>query len=625
MSAFENGLARADARRQDREAHDMLQRKFLADQYQAYANNIRLPDATQDPEGYKKALDLKQQALDAMQKVYSPDHHASLAEHLHGLIFGPKQAQGTPQSSQAPTLPPTAIAASGQTAAPPAAAPAHPFAHNPVYGDILKGLDALGTHLKGFAQPNGPKQPLPALTRFAAVPNESELTAQDAAKKFQQEEELLKLKNQGALEVAKERGKNPAGRPVPFGRGSVSVKDAQELAGNGQEFHDQDGNAIDISKLPESAKLTPWAWGNKIFYTIGDQVPRIVKADNLVTAQPEEGVLTPAAEVSPEAQLGAQRVPTTSTHQVPGMNPGEKINLTSTTTPVTPTRAAPASAVPPGGAPAKAIPKKPWSKQPGAQAAKRSESPSSGSSMPPEPPPFASGTFMTQGKTTKPVIAAMDVVGANVFGGNGVDPLWENADMYDNPELAKALNKGLTLNQLTIPGTESDPSFMQTLATAVGVTGWSQTQIRNANAAARADIERLGGQRALDMLSRMSAFQEDLTALRKATSGSASASTVRTMVRAAPIYNVYSAQDFRNQLSATLNTGAAVFHAYPEINPELGSWWKQGARAARGSPVSAQAPKVGSGTIVQKSPSTGQYRYSTDGGQSWEPGQPPSK
>ena len=93
------------------------------------------------------------------------------------------------------------------------------------------------------------------------------------------------------------------------------MKDAQELHQGGTEFKDQDGNEIDVTKLPESEKLTPWAWGNKIFYTVGDQVPRIVKADNLVTAQPEEGALTPAAEVPPEGQLGAARVPTTGTHR----------------------------------------------------------------------------------------------------------------------------------------------------------------------------------------------------------------------------------------------------------------------------------------------------------------------
>ena len=177
----------------------------------------------------------------------------------------------------------------------------------------------------------------------------------------------------------------------------------------------------------------------------------------------------------------------------------------------------------------------------------------------------------------------MDVVSGNVFGGNGVAPIWDNAYMYDNPELAKALNKGLTLNQLTIPGTEDDPTFMQTLATAVGLTGWSQTQIRNANDQARADIEALGGQKALDMFARLSAFQEDLTALRKATSGSAAASTVRTMVRAAPIYNVHSSQDFRNQLASTLRTGASALRAYPEINPKYIQWWDDGARMAKGA------------------------------------------
>lgn len=195
MGGFEQGFQFGQDQQQRREASDMMQRQFLAQQYQNYANNIRLPDATQDPEGYKKALDLKQQALDAMQKVYSPDHHATLAEHLHGLIFGPKQAQGAPQSSQAPTLPP----------APPATAPAHPFAHNPVYGDIIKGLDALGTHLKGFAQPNGPKQPLPKLSSFAGVPSTGDLAAQDAATKAKEAEKLAELRNQGQLDVAKAR------------------------------------------------------------------------------------------------------------------------------------------------------------------------------------------------------------------------------------------------------------------------------------------------------------------------------------------------------------------------------------------------------------------------------------
>ena len=576
--AFEEGLQRAEGRRQDREAHDALQRQFLASQYQTYANNIRLPDPAADPEGYKKALDLKTQALDAMQKVYSPDHHASLAEHIHGLIFGPKPAQGAPQSAQAPTLPTTPAAAPGTAPVTPVAPPAHPFDHHPVYSDIIKGLDALGSRLKGAVEPNGPKQPLPKLSSFAAVPTDSQTKAEEA-------EHLQKLKNEGQLAAVEARGKNPTGRPVPFGRGSVSVKDAQELHQGGTEFKDQDGNEIDVTKLPESEKLTPWAWGNKIFYTVGDQVPRIVKADNLVTAQPEEGALTPAAEVPPEGQLGAARVPTTGTHQVPGMNPGERITLTSTTTPVTPTKLTP---VTPGQANRDAINGKLNSKK-----SKSRQVPGPDSAVGAPPPPFAPGTMLTQGRNAEPVVASMSTVAAQVFGGNGEPPLWSNAWMFDNPELRTAMNKALTLNALAIPGTEDDPSFTQTLATSLGITGWTQEQIQSANIKAREDLQRLGGDQATEMFARMAGMQEDLSALRSATKGSAAQSSIRTLVRAAPIYNVASSKNFRDQLGVTLNTAAAAMSGYPAISPKYIQWWKDSARAAKGNPVSSQAPQVG--------------------------------
>ena len=90
-----------------------------------------------------------------MQKVYSPGPSRNVGKHIHGLIFGPKQAQAIRRPRRLLPCLPRPLRRQGQPAAPPATAPAHPFAHNPVYGDILKGLDALGTHLKGVAQPNG--------------------------------------------------------------------------------------------------------------------------------------------------------------------------------------------------------------------------------------------------------------------------------------------------------------------------------------------------------------------------------------------------------------------------------------------------------------------------------------
>jgi hypothetical protein len=348
------------------------------------------------------------------------------------------------------------------------------------------------------------------------------------------------------------------------------------------EFNDQNGQPIDVSKLPEGSKITPWAYGGKIFYTIGDQVPRVITADNQRTVQPEEGDLTPAGQAP---SLGEARVPTVGTHQVPGMNPGETVTLHTTTTPVSPGAKTPGT-------------KQPTASQPVASGGKgtqaltdiRDQSRLANGQLPPQPPAFAPGTMLAQGKVAQPIVASMNTVAAQVFGGNGEPPLWESAKMFDNPELATALNKALTLNALTIPGTEDDPSFTQTLATALGVTGWSQEQIRDANAQAREDLQKLGGDDALKMFARLAGFQEDLSALRAATKGSAAQGSIMTLVRAAPVYNVSSSQNFRDQLGVTLNTAAAAMAGYPAISEKYVDWWKHGAQLARGG--KSPAPKT---------------------------------
>ncbi len=426
--------------------------------------------------------------------------------------------------------------------------------------------------------------------------------------------EAAKARDAQALQDKKNSGmqnRPPAGRPVPFGRGSISARDARQFASDGMEFKDQDGNPIDVSRLPESSKVTPWAYGGKIFYTVGDQVPRVVTADNQRTVQPEEGGLTPAGQAP---TLGEARVPTVGTHQVPGMNPGETVTLRTTTTPVTP------------GA------KTSTSSQPATSGGRgtqeltdiRDQSRLANGQLPPQPAAFAPGTMLSQGKVAQPIVASMNTVAAQVFGGNGEPPLWESAKMFDNPELATALNKALTLNALTIPGTEDDPSFTQTLATALGVTGWSQEQIRDANAQAREDLQKLGGDDALKMFARLAGFQEDLSALRAATKGSAAQGSIRTLVRAAPVYNVSSSQNFRDQLGVTLNTAAAAMAGYPAISEKYVDWWKQGARMARGEKPSSQSPASSKEKVrIQTSASTGKSRYSTDGGVTWHPGKPP--
>lgn len=383
-------------------------------------------------------------------------------------------------------------------------------------------------------------------------------------------------------------------------------KDAISLmASVGQKFPKQDGTAWtpqELRQFPAGTVLAAFIEGDQTFYAPFDQRTKTATWDNTVHQINEAGDIT-EANATP---LGAARVPTVGTHQVPGMNPGEKITLTSTTTPVTPGGSTKSSVVPDTTLKAKDS----LRRQAGQKVL--------GISQNTPPPPFASGTMLTQGRNAEPVVASMNTVAAQVFGGNGEPPIWTNAWMFDNPQLRTALNKALTLNALSIPGTEDDPGFAQTLATAIGVTGWSQEQIQQANVQARQDLQAIGGDAALQMFARMAGMQEDLSALRSATKGSAAQGSIRTLVRAAPVYNVSSSQNFRDQLGVTLNTAAAAMSGYPAINPAYVQWWQKGAREARSSGTKPQG-KV----IVQHSRSTGQYRYSTDGGKSWHPGQPP--
>lgn len=152
------GVANAREQAQRKGASDMLQRQFIASQYDNIIN-APLPDANADPKAYQDAVDRKSKALEARQKVYSPDHHASLAEHLHGLITGKLnngQAPGKPPvSAQSPQMNANSAQTNELGATLPAqqgapAEPPHPFAHNPVYQGLID-------RLKAFKNPEPPK------------------------------------------------------------------------------------------------------------------------------------------------------------------------------------------------------------------------------------------------------------------------------------------------------------------------------------------------------------------------------------------------------------------------------------------------------------------------------------
>ena len=610
MGAFELGWQHAADATAQRHAQktgmDMLTRQFLSEQWQNAANNVTLPPQQIKDEttgqmianpAYQKAAETRAKYIKSAHDVYSPDHHANLFDSIHGLITG-KQEGAQPQTSPAPNGAPTAA---------PGSTPGHPF--QPITDPnhpLNKGqqlIDSLKQHLHAAAHPIAPK-PEPDWMSLAQAPGPQDVALAAEKRKNDAAMALQKQKGADAVAAANARGSNA--RPAHIG--DVTPKDAiNNIRNLGYEYADEEGNPIseaELAEAPDYMKLVEFRQGNKTFAKLVDQRSKEWNIGGKIYQAGELGKQTPETL----SELGAATSTLPREHEVPGMNPGEKLELGSgvtqrpgiTTPAATPTPA-------PAATPALNARPQPQAKPVSASSMdgpnarlnlKRSNKrqittpTAQGNELPPAPSPFAAGTFQTQGKTTKPIIGAMQTVIGNVVGDEGQKPLWEYAPMFDKPELATALNKALTLNALTIPGTEDDPSFMQSVATGIGLTGLSQEQIHDANVEARNDLQRLGGADAMEMFARLAAFQEDLSALRSATKSSAAQGAIKTIVRASPVYNASSGQNFRDQLAATLTTGRNAMKGYPEISPKYIDWWAEAGRRARGIPVSAKSPNI---------------------------------
>ena len=571
-----------------------------------------------DNPAYAQAQKDKQDLITQYMGLNTPQQHANFADRIHGLIFGnptPQHQQPALSPNSSPVAPPAPPSgAPAGAAAPTSAAPVHPFSTtpNPVLSKMQEGISALGNHLKAFANPLPPPTPIDS----AAIARNYRDPGEVAAERNQA---LWGVRGENAIKVAEIRKDallaSLQARPprllsqttIPDLLEQMKVDPTMAIYGpEGKEL-----SPAQLAEMPPGTIAREFRAGSQIFYALGDQNSKTMKVGNEVYNIPAVGPITSENSTA----LGVANPGGTSTHQVPGMNPGEVVTLTGTRAPATtgmaptaPTGAPqtnPATPTTPvlqrrpdglaNPVPATTQPVNPGARPPGTAPVGGAVKPKSQSAVTP-PPAFAPGTMLSQGRSAQPVVSAMSVMAANVFGGNGEAPLWENAKMYDKPDVRQALNKALTLNALATPGTEDNPSFLQTLATGIGATGWSQEQINNANVEARQELERVGGPEALKMFAREAALQEDLSALRTATKASAAQGSIRTLVRAAPVYNVSSAQDFRNQLGATLNTAAASLRGYPAINPEYVKWWDRGVSAAKGGPTSTNAPKVSDAT-----------------------------
>lgn len=570
---------------------------------------------------YAQAQKDKRDLIAQHLALFSPEQHATFGDRLHGLIFGhPTQGEQqpalNPNNPAEPPAPATPAISPGQATAP--APPQHPMAapNAEISGVLAKGqelLSGLKNHLSAFAKPLPPPANQPDAATIAR-------NYRDPAEvQFERNKELWGERGANALAVANVRKEallaSLQARPprllsqttIPDLLEQMKVDPTMAIYGpTGQEL-----SPSQLAEMPPGTVAREFRAGSQIFYALGDQNSKTANIGGQIYQIPSIGEIS-SQTATPLGQA-TSTLPHETTHQVPGMNPGEVVTLHGTSQQAAPGATLPTTVVPtPNGAPAAtpaapALQRRPQAAAPtptlppspsqAATAQKLNAKRSASRQLPtptgaPMPAPFAPGTMLQQGRSAQPVVAAMSTVAANVFGGNGETPIWENAWMFDKPELRSALNRALTLNALAIPGTEDDPTFTQTLATGLGVTGWSQQQIQEANVQARNELQRLGGDAAMSMFARMAGMQEDLSALRAATKGSAAQGSIRTLVRAAPVYNVSSSKNFRDQLGVTLNTAASAMRGYPAINPAYLAWWDRGASAARGGPTSQNAPGI---------------------------------
>ena len=408
------------------------------------------------------------------------------------------------------------------------------------------------------------------------------------------------------LQQEKEKGaqnRPPAGRPVPFGQGSISAKDAKQFAENGMEFKDQDGNPLDVSKLPDGSKVTPWAYGGKIFYTIGDQRPRVVTADNQRTVQPEEGALAPAGQAP---SLGAARVGNVRTATAPG---GGQV-VTGTSTPETPH----GSPQPHGEPHSFAGPKtKSLDATRGAQTAETEGVLPNIANMTPQNAAAA--------RKAQPAVTAL----LGLYG----DPQSPNAPsmmnyakLADNPHSQKVLGEAFKLLDQQM-GEISDPGILQTLGTAAG---WANFRARaEAGAQQSAGTEMTPEERSY--FDAAISSMADIIGSRAATGQSAARFSVRSIQNELPLIGLSGTPDSTSYLTKMQTIGRQIrvgLNGMPDNSRAIGWLNKREADIEReksgGAILHSGKPKI----RVQHSASTGKDRYSTDGGATWLPGKPPT-
>ena len=162
------------------------------------------------------------------------------------------------------------------------------------------------------------------------------------------------------------------------------------------------------------------------------------------------------------------------------------------------------------------------------------------------------------------------------FIGTGNDPLWGYADMLDKPALRQAINKALTMSTMPIAEPKEDSGLFSNIGRATGITqalvGKGQERDNAAITQARNEVQRLGGQRAIDFVDRLAELKGSIPTFRKITGASASQGSIAPLIQESPVLNSSNSYDFRKRTAYSLRTMASALRSDPSINPAYAQW-----------------------------------------------------
>jgi hypothetical protein len=395
-------------------------------------------------------------------------------------------------------------------------------------------------------------------------------------------------------------------RPVPYYSGAMSLDTANQMQSQqGMAFEGPDGQPYDLKTLPPGSVLIPvYESGGKHYWTVATDKGRYETAGNQRMLEPSVGAPNPQAP-----SIGTARVGTVTTQTSPG---GGQV-VTQTSTP----RTTPAAVLPRSGPPSTGA--QPVVPRSVGSALPRKTADQSQSILPNIQGMTPHNAAMAQ--KAQPAVSAL----LGIYGdpqNPSVPSLMNYAKMANDPHAQKVLGEAFKLLDQQM-GEISDPGLIQTLGTAAG---WANFRAQaEAGAQQQAGTEMTSQER--EYFDAAIASMADIIGARAATGQSPARFSVKAMQNELPLIGLSGTPDMNSYLTKLETIGRQVavgLNAMPDNSRAL-AWL-----ARRQAEIQNQKGKVASALggqkpIVQHSPSTGKYRYSVDGGKTWQPGQPPQQ